>query len=153
MPQYPGRTLIKSKDCVFASKNLYNNPIKGKRKKRKSDKKRSFIWHIHENQKFKINSSRIPRRDKTRTQPEMVTGSHHPKIYGPNRNLCNRVFSASSTWKMLASRYSHRSTKVLPLGFVPNKQIFSHLEGPKNPDGLKLRINISVHVYEVHMYI
>ena len=28
-----------------------------------------------------------------------------------------------------------------------------HLESPKNPDGLKLRINIPVYVYEVHMYI
>jgi len=108
---------------------------------------------MHENKKFKINSSRIPRRDKTRTQPEMVISSHHLKIHGPNRDLCNRVLSVCSTRKMLASRYSHRSTKVLPLGFVPNKQIFSHLEGPKNPDGLKLRINISVYVYEVHMYI
>ena len=26
-------------------------------------------------------------------------------------------------------------------------------ESRKNPDGLKLRINISVYVYEVHMYI
>ena len=28
-----------------------------------------------------------------------------------------------------------------------------HLESPKNPDGLKLRMTISVYVYEVHMYI
>ena len=51
--------------------------------------------------------------------------------------------------------YTHTHTHTLHVGYsqVSPGIGMRHLESPKNPDGLKLRINVFVYVYEVHMYI
>ena len=65
-------------------------------------------------------------------------------------------FNASGSVCECMCVYTHTHTHCTP--WVLTKKVspgvgMRHLESPKNPDGLKLRINISVYVYEVHMYI
>ena len=49
--------------------------------------------------------------------------------------------------------YSHTHTHTAQKGYsdVSPGVGMTHLEGPKNPDGLNLGINIFVYVYKVHM--
>ena len=49
--------------------------------------------------------------------------------------------------------YTHTHTHTAHMGYSDvNPGVgMRHLEGPKNPDGLNLGINVFVHVYKVHM--
>jgi len=46
-------------------------------------------------------------------------------------------------------------THTLHVGYLKESPGFGtrHLESPKNPDGLNLRIHIYVYVYQVHVHI
>ena len=61
-------------------------------------------------------------------------------VYGPFNGGCMCVFTHAHTHAVQIG-YSYVSTGVG----------MTHLEGPKNPDGLSLGICIFVYVYKVHM--
>ena len=61
-------------------------------------------------------------------------------------NVCASVYGCSCV-------YTHTRTHTAGYSDVSSGVEMRHLEGPKNPDGLNLGINVFVYVYKVHMCI
>jgi len=62
------------------------------------------------------------------------------------------LFVDSELECMCVYMHTHTHTAREVIGFEP-RVIMRHLESPKNPVGLILKIHMTAYVYEVHMYI
>jgi len=65
------------------------------------------------------------------------------------------IFDAGGSVCGCVCVYTHTHTHTTQMGYldVSPGVGMRHLEGPKNPDGLNLGINIFVYMYKVHVYI